>query len=288
MPRGVRVIGAHRATQTAHQLRYERMESRFCDVIVASAVHLRDQLIEGAGVTPGRIVVIPNSIDVERFGSASARGAAVRAQIAPGKRRLLISMGRISHEKRMEKIAEALGVLKRGGVSLADVCVAIIGPSEQADSQRVLDEAIAREELGSIVLQLPGVSEPEAYFAACDASILASPLEGLPVVMLESLAAGKPVVLSKGANGAGVVAAGATGWVAPSNEPADLAAALRQMLAASDDELARMGEHCRAEAGRYAIDTLARRYMALYDALVAASSSRGAADRWAALAAATR
>lgn len=288
LPPDVRVIGAHRAAHTAHQLRFERLEYRMCDVIVASAQHLKRQLITGAGVEPGRVVVIPNSIDVQRFGSAVSKGADVRARVAPGKRRLLVSMGRISHEKRMDLLAEALGQLKREGVTLTDVRVAIIGPSEKDAAQRALDAAITREGLDDIVVRIPSVSEPESYFAACDASVLASPIEGLPVVALESLAAGKPVILSAGANLAGVIEDGQTGWVAPTNSPADLAAALQRMLATHDSALIRMGERCRIRAEEYTIETLAQRYMTLYEALARFPRHSHRTERWSALAEATR
>lgn len=283
LPLAVRLVGAIRVAYTARQLRYERLNSWLCDVIVASADYLRTQLIEEARVAPRRVVVIPNSVDVERFGSAAMRGSETRARIAPAKRRLLISVGRISQQKRMDLFAEALGLLKREGTLLDDVRVAMIGPSEEQAAQQALDAVLTRDGLSELVVRIPSVSDPEAYFAACDASVLASGFEGLPIVALESLAAGKPVLLAAGANLANVIEPGETGWVAPTNAPTDLAAALRQLLAASDEELAEMSSRCRAAAERYSIETLAHRYMAVYAALTSSVSSGRAADRTAAL-----
>lgn len=268
MPPATKLIGTHRGVYTRHQLRYERLEHRFCDVIVASAGHLRRQLIEGAGAPADRVVVIPNSIDVARFSGAEARGADMRAQLAHGARRVFVSVGRVSREKRMELIAEALGLLKREGLSLADTRLLIVGHSQEEEYQRLLDEVIAREGLGDIVTQQPTTREPEAYLAACDVSVLASPSEGLPVVALESLAAGKPVILSQGANAAEVIADGRTGWVTPSNAASDLAAALRRVIMMPDDELNAMRSVCQTEAAQYTSQALARRYMALYEALL--------------------
>jgi glycosyltransferase involved in cell wall biosynthesis len=284
MPPATKLIGAHRGVYTRHQLRYEKLEYRFCDAIVASAGHLRRQLIDGAGVPAGRVVVIPNSIDVARFSGAEARGAELRARLAPGARRVFVSLGRVSREKRMDLIAEALGALKRDGIPLDGVKTLIVGHSQEAQYQDLLDAVIAREGLSDIITQQPTTSEPEAYLAACDASILASPSEGLPVVALESLAAGKPVILSQGANAAAVIAHRRTGWVTPSNDPAQLAAALRQVIETTDGELSAMRAACQAEATRYTSQALARRYMALYDALLTAPP----AERAQALAEATR
>lgn len=283
LPLAARLVGAIRVAYTPRQLRYERLNSWLCDVIVASADYLRAQLIEEAHVASRRVVVIPNSVDVERFGAAVARGSETRARLAPSKRRLLISVGRVSQQKRMDLFAEALGLLKREGASLDDVCVAMIGPSEEQAAQQALDAVLARDGLSDLVVRIPSVSDPEAYFAACDASVLASGYEGLPIVTLESLAAGKPVLLAAGANLANVIEPGVTGWVAPTNAPDDLAAALRQLLAASDEELAEMSSRCRAAAERYSIQTLAHRYMAVYAALTSPISAGRASNRTAAL-----
>lgn len=284
MPPATKLVGAHRGVYTRHQLRYEKLEHRFCNAIVASAGHLRRQLIEQAGVPADRVVVIPNSIDVERFSGAAERGAELRARLAPGARRVLVSMGRVSDQKRMHLIAEALGMIQREGGALADTRVFIIGQSQSEHYQRLLDDAIARYGLCDILIHLPVTEEPEAMFAASDASILYSIVEGLPVVALESLAAGKPVLLSDEANASAVIEDGVTGWTAPTHDLPAFARRLRAVIEAPAETLATMRPACQAQAARFSAATLARRYMAFYDALLAAPP----ATRGQALAEATR
>lgn len=284
MPPATKLIGTHRGVYTRHQLRFEKLEYRFCDAFVASAGHLRRQLIDGAGVPAGRVVVIPNSIDVERFSHAAARGIALRATLAPNARRVFASVGRVSREKRMDLIADALGQLKSEGVPLDDVRLLLVGQAQEAKYQAMLDTAIARAGIGDLVIQHPTTSEPEAYLAAADVSVLASPSEGLPVVALESLAAGKPVILSQGANAAEVITDGRTGWVTPTNAPEHLAVALRKVIEAPASALERMHAACQADASSYTAQALVRRYMALYDALL----NTPAAQRTQAFAEATR
>lgn len=288
LPPGVRLIGTHRGVYTAHQLRYEQVGWWLCDAIVASAGHLKRQLVEGAGADAGRVVVIPNSVDVARFAGATEAGAELRARLTPGARRVMVSVGRISHEKRMELIPQALGELRRSGVSLDGVRVVIVGHAQEAEYQRRLDEAIAREGLAEVMIQRPVTDAPEVYFAAADVSLLASPSEGLPIVALESLAAGKPVILSTGANAAEVVRDGETGWVTPTNAPKALALGLRQALEAPDETLRTMGAACQRAAEEYTAPRLARRYMRLYEALLAAPRLTPRTERAKALAEATR
>jgi glycosyltransferase involved in cell wall biosynthesis len=270
MPPATKLIGTHRGVYTRHQLRYERLEQRFCDTIVASAGHLRRQLIEGAGAPAGRVVVIPNSIDVARFSGAAARGAELRARLAPGARRVFVSLGRVSDQKRMHLIGEALGMIQRDGCRLGDVRVFIVGQSQSPEYQRLLDDAIAAHQLQDVLIHLPVTDAPEEYFAASDASILYSIIEGLPVVALESLAAGKPVLLSEEANASDIIEDGRTGWVAPTHDVAAFAALLRSVIEAPDAELAAMKIPCQAQASHFSAEALARRYMALYDALLTA------------------
>lgn len=284
MPPATKLVGTHRGVYTPHQLRYEKLEHRFCDAIVASAGHLRRQLIEQAGVPADRVVVIPNSIDVERFSGAAARGATLRAKLAPGARRVLVSVGRVSDQKRMHLIGEALGMLKREGCVLADTRIYIVGQSQNQQYQQLLDDAIAQNGLQDILIHRPVTDAPEVYFAASDASILYSIVEGLPVVALESLAAGKPVLLSEEANASEVIADGVTGWTAPTHDLAAFARRLRMVIEAPAETLAAMAPACQAQAAQFSAATLARRYMAFYDALLAASP----ATRGQALAEATR
>ncbi len=113
----------------------------------------------------------------------------------------------------MHLIGQALGMIQRDGCRLDDVRVFIVGQSQSPEYQRLLDNAIAEYQLQDVLVHLPVTDTPEEYFAASDASILYSVLEGLPVVALESLAAGKPVLLSEEANADDTIEDGKTGWV---------------------------------------------------------------------------
>ncbi len=196
-----------------------------------------------------------------------AAETSLRQTLAPNGERVLVSVGRISRQKSMHLIPEALGMLKRQGRLPASVRVCIVGQVEDLPMQARLEEAVRREGLEAVVLQHPETQHPEEYYWASDASILFTRLEGISIAMLESLAAGRPVILSNEANAAGVIEEGVTGWVARTGDSAHLAEVLARVLALPDAALAAMRDACVRRAAQYSIERLVDRYSALYDRL---------------------
>ena len=219
-------------------------------------------LVQKAAVPPNKVVVINNAIDVRRF--SGPRDAGFRERIAPNSRRVLLSVGRIARQKMMHQIAEALGLLKRQGRLPSEVRLFIVGQSQDERMVSLLRDAIERDNLQDQVI-LPGeTGTPEDYYAAADVTVLFSNEEGLPCTVLESLAAGRPVVLSDEANAAGVVEDGVTGWVVRTGDVSQLADTLHHVLALPDDALAAMRSACVSVASQYSVDTLVARYTDLY------------------------
>jgi glycosyltransferase involved in cell wall biosynthesis len=264
MPR-TRLIGTQRTFYTPKQLRYERLDQRFTDVVVASSPHLKQQLVDIARIPPDKVRVILNSIDTRRF--AAPKDPGVRARIVPQARRALLSLGRISAMKRMHLIVEALGMLKQRGMLPADAHLLIVGPEQDPEMLRRIAQGIATYDLSNQITRLPGTDTPEDFYAATDMTMLYTVDEGLSCVMLESLAAGRPVVISEESNGAEVITDGATGWVVPTHDMEAFAQCLHRVLTMPEADLVAMRVACVARAQEYSIDILAQRYKDLYTEL---------------------
>ncbi len=82
----------------------------------------------------------------ERAASGSP-ATALRRTLAPNGERVLVSVGRISRQKSMHLIPEALGILKRQGRLPANVRVCIVGQVEYPQMQARLEETVRREGL---------------------------------------------------------------------------------------------------------------------------------------------
>jgi glycosyltransferase involved in cell wall biosynthesis len=160
-----------------------------------------------------------------------------------------------------------MGLLKQQNRLPSGVRCFIVGPVQDAAAQRALDEALAQGELGEEIIQHPETAHPEDYYQACDATVLYSPAEGLPNVSIESLAAGRPVIISETANAAGMIEDGVTGWVAPSNDVPALADILHQVMRMEDAELMPMRQACLKRAQDFSVEALVDHYMHLYESV---------------------
>jgi glycosyltransferase involved in cell wall biosynthesis len=188
-----------------------------------------------------RVAVIENGINVSRYADAEA------ADFGPGP--LVACVSRLSSEKGVESAIRMMPLLGRGARLL------LVGDGPE--------EARFRALAGPEVLFLGVRDDVERILAACDVVVVPSHWEeafGLAVV--EGMAAGKPVVVSR--SGAMPAIVGATGVVVPKRDPAALAAAVGALL---DDPLlrARLGRAAQARAReRYGMARWLEEVCALY------------------------
>lgn len=121
------------------------------------------------------------------------------------------------------------------------------------------------------VVSLPGFApHPVAYFAKADLFVLSSIIEGSPVVLVEALLAGVPVVSVDCLTGPGeILENGRYGKLVPVNDVPALAAAIREALEGQvqSDPQAR-----RARAMDFSVLRSVEKYMALFSRLCAARS----------------
>jgi glycosyltransferase involved in cell wall biosynthesis len=262
MPPRLRLLTAVRTEYQTRQLLYERLEHWVAQRIVCNSPHLERQLRERSRIPAQKLVCIPNGIDCERFGRNPDPG--LRTRLAPGATCVIAMLGRITRQKSPHLLAQALGRLRRQEELPAGLKVLIAGEHESDEVQAQLDEAIRRDGLGDLVRQLPPTAQPEALLHAADLTVLASLWEGLPNAVLESLAAGRPVLVSAAANAAGVIEEGITGWVTRTEDVPHLAARLGEILRLSPAQREAMRPACRRRAESFGMARMVQRYEDLY------------------------
>ncbi|MFL5797825.1 MAG: glycosyltransferase family 4 protein [Actinomycetota bacterium] len=205
----------------------------------------------GPGVGDGEVLVVPNGLDVEAFGSAEPAPG-----LPPGRR--LLWVGRLDRQK-------GFGIALRAFESIVRTHPEALLVVAGEGGDRGLVDAVPRP-IRARVVMLGTVPHEELppYHAA--AELFLSPATGqesFGYVLVEAMAAGLPVVASDIPGYREVVRDGVDGLLVRPSDAEALAAAVRTVL--DDLDLAgRLSEAGRARARDFSWETVADRLEALY------------------------
>ncbi|WP_293572980.1 glycosyltransferase family 4 protein [Phaeobacter sp.] len=150
----------------------------------------------------------------------------------------LAAIGRFVEQKGQMVLVQALSDLAQ---DCPDVQLTLIGDGEmRAD----LEAAIAEHGLQDMVTLTGWLSEADvrSELARCHALVMPSFAEGLPMVVMEAMAAARPVIATYIAGTPELVRPGETGWLVPAGDKAALAAAVRDAAATPRSRLEDMGQ----------------------------------------------
>jgi len=156
-------------------------------VVVSRAL---GEAVQALGVKPERIRVVPNGIDVERFGPGE-RAAARRTLSLPAEGALVVCVSRLSHEKGIDILLEAAA-----RPELSQVRFAVVGDGAERPRLEARRHELGMDERFLFSGTRPH-SEIPAWLAAADIAVLASRTEGHPNAVVEALACGRPVVAAR-------------------------------------------------------------------------------------------
>ncbi|MEC8253079.1 MAG: glycosyltransferase [Planctomycetota bacterium] len=154
----------------------------------------------------------------------------------------LLCVARMSPVKGHLVLLEAAAEVIQGG---ADLRLAFVGDGDFAVTVRSAAARLGLEERIEWLGWLDG-EQVKQQILRSKAMVLPSFDEGLPVVCMESLALGRPVISTYIAGIPELIETGETGWVVPAGSAPHLADALRACVAASPEELRRLGDNGRA------------------------------------------
>lgn len=203
----------------AARIQLETLLPRAARVVVVSR-RLADRAIE-LGVPADRLDVVYNGVDRERFFPRD-RAAARKKLGRPPNEKLVLFVGHLAEHKGAKDLLEAAERLGEG----TTVAFAGAGP---------LYDTIARA--GGRVIALGHLSKERVaeWLAACDLLCLPSWGEGMPNVVREAHAAGRPVVATSVGGIPEAVHSPELGLLVPPKDPVKLAEALSAQLSKGSD-----------------------------------------------------
>lgn len=153
-----------------------------------------------------------------------------------------VCIGRLSGQKGQLLLIEGLALARRQGVPAT---LTLVGDGEMRPE---IEAAIAQHDLGAHVTITGWADERRvrAELERARAMVMASFAEGLPIVVMEALALGRPVLATNVAAMADLVRNGETGWLYTPGSVEAIAQAIRECADADDQTLATMGRTGRA------------------------------------------
>ena len=221
---------------------------RQADRVVVFSAQQRAFIHDKYGVPKHKIVIIPNGVGQDYFMAPR--------HYTKGPKRLLF-VGRLSPQKRLHILLEALPLLSK------QTSLTLVGDGEdRAQLERRAKELKVASKVRFVGAKTP--AETLDYYHAADLFVLTSEREGMPLAILEAMAAGLPVVgmnvsgVKEWVSGVGVLVKEASGEA--------VAQALRHVTT-DPERLEQLSKRSLEAAGHYSWERLLNEFEKLYERL---------------------
>ncbi len=224
-----------------------------------------DDLIEAdmepLGIPQERLIRVDNGVDLDRFQPASAEEKArIREQHGLDGRTVVLFCGQLAPRKGLPELLDAWSAM-RG--DRHNTVLAIAGKGPLLD--RVNDE-VARSD-GDIVY-LGQQKDIAPIMRMSDVLALPSRFESFGNVIVEALASGVPVAATRCGISPRAINEGKSGWLIDDTDTTAIKQTLGHVLARRES-LADLSAGCREVAEMFSFDRIARRYLEVYDDMLA-------------------
>jgi len=217
------------ALRTRLYVAAERLTSPLAHRVVAVSRAVAGDLVARYRLPAAKVVTIQNGIDADAVAPRRSRAEVVAALGLEPDAVLVGMAARMTRQKGHDVLLEALRLLAPRAPRLRCVLVGD-GPLEPDVRRRA-----AALGIGDRCVFTGARDDVPDLLAALDVVALASRSEGLPFVLLEAMAVGRPVVATAVGGNAEAVEDGVTGLLVPPEDPPALAAALARLLERPDE-----------------------------------------------------
>lgn len=226
--------------------------------------------LAGKGITRDKIRVIYNGVDTSRFDGPVDPHATREELGIPAHHVVIGHLARLEPQKDPRTFLAAAAIVAKRNPNVSFLVVG--GGSLKADLER---EAKTLGLTDRMIFTGPRRDVPR-LLAACDMSVLSSVKEGMSNTVMESMAAGRPMVATSVGGNPELIRDGETGFLVPTRDPQAIAEGLQRII--DDPALAKsMGLQAKARmAERFSVEAMVSETERLYDELVAEAAARPA------------
>lgn len=233
------------------ELKFWIAAAMLCDRVVAVCDAARRNLATGARPVAHKVVTIRNGAHPPR---------ASGEEVARERGFTLVSVGRLVRSKDFDTLLRAVAGAR---AAVPDLRLWIVGDGDEGPALR---QVCAKLDLASAVRFCGERRDVGNWLRAADVFVLSSTTEGLPISMLEAMAAGLPAIVTEVGALPELVALSGAGTTVPVRSVDGLVRAIVE-FASRRDELAALGERAsRCYRTHFTTDRMAGDYLALYRA----------------------
>ena len=206
---------------------------RQADAVIAISHAVKDWLVQERRVPSDKVAVIHYGLETQWFAQAHMHG---RKHSAPAGRAVIGTIGRLEPRKGQAGLIQAMPAVLR---KVPNASLLIAGHDPWGYGQ-TLQALITELGLGEHVQLVGFQDDVPAFLSGVDVFAFASRAEGFGQVLLEAMAAGRPVVASKLAPHTEIVVDGETGLLVQVDSPSAFADSISWLLL-HPEEAQRMG-----------------------------------------------
>jgi len=167
-----------------------RLVLKNADAVIALTEDMKKQMLK---IHSREISIIPNGVEIETF-SAITREEARRTLGIDAHEKILLYVGRLHPAKGVRYLVKAMDIIKNYYGD--NVKLIIVGDGEQRDYLLRLTRKLNLENYIIFVGEVPHRNIP-IYLKAADVLILPSLREGFPLIILEAMTAGLPIIATR-------------------------------------------------------------------------------------------
>lgn len=224
----------------------EKIAAQRCDIAVACSNAVKNELTDFYGIEKQKIVTIHNGVDVNKFTPQTKAEARKRLNL-PVDRKFVLWVGSAPQRKGLYTAIKAVK-------SLPNVTLLVVGSKG--------------ENLFNTVF-LGRVSENEliAAYNAADMLVFPTVYEGFPVVPMEALSCGLPLVVSYESNMGEIISDGVHGFTIQQGSPEKYREKI-QLILKDEVLINKMSSECRKLALKYSWSVQAQKYLDLYNKIL--------------------
>lgn len=242
----------------------ERFLRRVTTLTISNSEFVKDILVNKIGIAPEQVKVVFNGVDIARFNNASETSISkLKSQFNINDNCFVLTLvGRIAPEKNHQCLIKAMSLLYPIRTKTK---VLFVGNEHDIDLKKELISEITTKNLDDIFIFCGPQENMAAVYAISDVVVLPSLWESFPNVIVEAMAAGKPVIASDISDNSKIIKHADTGFIFPNDDAVKLANYIKKIMVDDKENINKMGLAGHAHVcSNFSIEKMTNAFQNLY------------------------